>query len=111
GAENLRGKIAFSAVTAGGTRQSYDRNGFNHYTLQEFLFPFEQTAFLCGMHYLPPFAVQGTYRLGDAELTSYSAGYSRLLEYLALDEIPVQEIVQHPYLNDWLAMRRQGTGS
>ncbi len=111
GAENLKGKLAFNTVTAGGTRQSYERNGFNRYTLQEFLYPFEQTAHLCGMHFLPPFAVQGTYRLSDAELSACADSYSRLLEYLALDELPVQEGLRHPYLNDWLAMKQQGAGS
>mgnify|MGYP001768526697 CR=1 FL=1 len=79
--------------------------------LQEFLFPFEQTAHLCGMQYLPPFAVQGTYRLSSEELSAIAARYGAMLECLALDELPVQEIRQHPYLNDCLAVRRQGAGS
>ncbi len=83
GAENLTGKIVFNTVTAGGTKESYARDGFNCYTMQEFLYPFEQTAKLCGMHYLPPFAVQGTYRLTDKELEAHAAEYLGLLERLA----------------------------
>jgi hypothetical protein len=33
--------------------------GYNHFTIRELLRPLEQTAMLCGMTYLPPFALFG----------------------------------------------------
>jgi len=104
GVDNLTGKVAFNAVTAGGTRESYGRDGFNRYTLQEFLYPFEQTARLCRMIYLPPFAVQGTYRMGHEELSWYAALYRGMLEYLCL-HAPGEDMQHHPYLNDWYLER------
>ena len=68
GGDALQGKIAFNVVTTGGARESYQRTGRNRFTIGEFLVPFDQTASLCDMIYLPPFAVQGTYLLTDQQL-------------------------------------------
>ncbi len=109
GVDNLKGKAAFNAVTAGGTRESYDRVGFNHYSMQEFLYPFEQTARLCKMEYLPPFAVQGTYRLSEAELSWYAALYKAMLDHLSHHGIS-EDMHKHPYMNDWLLDRHLRKG-
>ncbi|MGB0749683.1 MAG: NAD(P)H-dependent oxidoreductase [Magnetospiraceae bacterium] len=53
----LRGKILFNAITAGGAKLAYHAEGYNHFTIRELLRPIEQTALLCGMRYLPPFAL------------------------------------------------------
>jgi glutathione-regulated potassium-efflux system ancillary protein KefG len=106
GVDNLKGKVAFNTITAGGTRESYDREGFNRYTMQEFLYPFEQTARLCKMNYLPPFAVQGTYRLSDAELSWYAALYKTMVEFLLHCDLQ-KDMLKHPYLNDWF-LEKQG---
>ncbi len=103
GGEFLKGKTAFNVVTTGGTRESYQDDGFNRFTLREFLRPFEQTARLCKMNYLPPFAVQGTYRLASAEISRLAAAYRRLLELLSTGEWRPEEMAVHPLLNDWLA--------
>jgi glutathione-regulated potassium-efflux system ancillary protein KefG len=99
GGDNLKGKFAFNAISTGGTRESYDRNGFNRYTMQEFLYPFEQTVKLCKMHYLPPFAVQGTYRLVPDEISWYANLYKSLLEFLSHGDL--HGLDQYTYLNDW----------
>ncbi len=106
GVHNLEGKAAFNAVTTGGTRESYDRGGFNRYSLQEFLYPVEQTARLCRMNYLPPFAVQGTYRLSDAELSWYTALYRAILECLSRGDL-AGDMHEHRCLNDWY-LEKQG---
>jgi glutathione-regulated potassium-efflux system ancillary protein KefG len=100
GVDNLKGKVAFNAVTAGGTRESYGRAGFNRYSMQEFLYPFEQTARLCKMEYLPPFAVQGTYRLSEAELSWYAALYKAMLDHLSHHGIS-EDMHKKAYMNDW----------
>lgn len=53
----LRGKIFFSALTAGGDREAYQKTGQNLFTIRELLQPLEQTANLCHMTYLPPFVL------------------------------------------------------
>jgi len=101
GGDFLKDKTALNVVTTGGTRESYLPEGFNRYSLTEFLRPFEQTARLCKMNYLPPFAVQGSYRLSDAELEAYAGDYARLLGRLSLGDYDVQTLQSYAYLNDW----------
>jgi glutathione-regulated potassium-efflux system ancillary protein KefG len=107
-AEALKGKTAFNAITTGGSRESYGPDGFNRFTLREFLRPFEQTARLCKMFYLPPFAVQGTYRLSDAELSRHAGDYLRLLQLLSGMPHHAEDPSRFDFLNDWLeAVQRE----
>ena len=56
----LHGKRLVCALTAGGSEDAYRSSGYNHYTIRELLRPVEQTAILCGMTYLPPYALFGS---------------------------------------------------
>ena len=98
----LKDKIVFNALTAGGARESYATNQHNRFTLREFLVPFEQTAALCKMIYLPPFAVHGTHLLTDKQLADHVALYHKLLGRLTTGDIPLESICRYEYLNDWL---------
>jgi glutathione-regulated potassium-efflux system ancillary protein KefG len=75
----LRGKLTLNAITAGGGEDSYRRETGNSFTVGEFLAPFEATARLCGMVWLPPFVVHGTHRLGEAEIAAHAGDYRRTL--------------------------------
>lgn len=76
----LEGKLWLSAVTAGGSEDSYCRAGGNRYTVRELLAPLEQTARLCRMQFLPPFFVFGTHGLRDStDFDSHGAQYRTLL--------------------------------
>jgi len=99
---NLKNKIIFNVITSGGTREVYAANGHNRFTIREFLFPFEQTATLCKMIYLPPFAVQGTYLLTATALKSHVAMYHTLLERLAKGDFDVEALKKVEFLNDWI---------
>jgi len=100
--DNLKNKIIFNVITSGGTREVYAANGHNRFTIREFLFPFEQTATLCKMIYLPPFAVQGTYLLTAEALKSHVTMYHTLLERLAKGDFDVAALKNVEFLNDWL---------
>jgi glutathione-regulated potassium-efflux system ancillary protein KefG len=63
----LRGKKFLSVITTGGGEDSYCQEGYNRFSIRQLLAPFEQTAFLCGMDYLPPFIVHGTHKLTKAQ--------------------------------------------
>src|SRR4030042_406589 len=67
---NLKDKIIFNTLTAGGTREAYAAGQHNNFTIREFLIPFEQTATLCKMIYLPPFAN----KLGVGSVLGYLLG-------------------------------------
>lgn len=88
----LHGKVILNAITSGGNRDAYQRTGYNRFTLREFLAPFEQTAVLCGMHYLSPFAVQGTHRLTDRELESAGQAYGKLINRLVSGDFDVEKM-------------------
>ena len=79
GGRALQGKTLVSAITTGGREEAYGRQGSNRFTMRQLLAPIEQTAHLCGMDYLPPFVVHGTYGLGEAEIETAAADYRRLL--------------------------------
>jgi len=102
GVYSLRDKIIFNALTSGGTRETYTANGHNRFTVREFLAPFDQTARLCKMVYLPPFVVQGTHLLTEEQLSLHAALYRTLLERLVRGEFSVETIGRFAFLNDWL---------
>jgi glutathione-regulated potassium-efflux system ancillary protein KefG len=57
GGEALKGKALMNAITTGGPREAYAAEGYNRFTIRQFLAPFDQTARLCNMAYLAPFVV------------------------------------------------------
>ncbi len=99
GGNALEGKKALNVLTAGGTRAVYCSEGRNNYTINEFLRPFEQTARLCGMDYLPPFTVLGTHQLTEEDLHSHVEQYQHLIERLKEGDLSV-ESSECLYLND-----------
>ncbi|MHA7128548.1 glutathione-regulated potassium-efflux system oxidoreductase KefF [Algoriphagus namhaensis] len=79
GGTYLQNKYILNAITSGGSQEAYGPSGKNRYTVSEFLRPFEQTAKLCGMRYLPYFQVAGTHRLTSGELTLKAEEYKKLI--------------------------------
>jgi len=86
GQEALWEKNFMIAVTTGGPAQSFQRDGFNRHTLEEFLCPFQQTAALCGMRYWPPFVVHGTHQLTDDQVAKHAAVYRDFLLMIIKNE-------------------------
>ncbi|MDN3667295.1 NAD(P)H-dependent oxidoreductase [Algibacter miyuki] len=78
----LQSKTCLNVITTGGSREVYCSEGSNSFTVRQFLRPFEQTANLCGMHYLPPFAAMETHKLTDEALTNYANQYANLVTLL-----------------------------
>ena len=88
----LHGKILFNALTAGGLEAAYCAEGYNHFTIRELLHPIEQTAMLCGMTYLPPFALFGSRTaIEEGRVGRHIADWVWLLE--AIREAQVQGLV------------------
>lgn len=57
GAMALKDKLFMCALTAGGPKDAYQQDGYNHFTIAELLRPLEQMASLTNMTYLPPFTL------------------------------------------------------
>ncbi len=79
----LAGKYFIAACSAGGPGAAYDTDGYNHYTLRELLRPLEQTAHLCHMRYLPPFALFGSRTAAEeGRLEAHVKWFTTLLDTL-----------------------------
>jgi glutathione-regulated potassium-efflux system ancillary protein KefF len=72
GGEALRGKDLWLAASTGGPEDSYRPDGYNRYFFDAFLYPYEQTAALVGMRWLPPLVLHGAHRIGDTELAAHA---------------------------------------
>lgn len=75
----LKNKYVFNAITSGGVKEAYSSLGKNRFSMEEFLRPFEQTAYLCNMRYLPYFHVGGTHRISPQELDGIATVYRDLI--------------------------------
>ena len=62
GGTALQGKDLWLVATTGGPEASYHPQGYNRYFFDAFLPPYEQTAALCGMRFLPPLVLHGARR-------------------------------------------------
>jgi glutathione-regulated potassium-efflux system ancillary protein KefG len=98
---HLRGKLTFNAITTGGPQQVYRPEGRNRFTMRQFLAPWEQTAWLCGMHYLAPFVTHGSFRLNsDADVAPHAAAYRRLLEAVRDHRVDLELAARAERMND-----------
>lgn len=97
---SLEGKWLFNTISSGGSFDAYTKEGLNKYSIKELIPPFEQTARLCRMNYLPPFIVHGTHKLEDEEIQMYADKYKNLLEGLVNEKFSMDELNSKFYLND-----------
>ena len=82
GGTALQGKRMMQVITTGGSESAYTEDGLNRYTIRELLRPFERTARLCGMDYLPPFVAFGSLRMNADDIARYGREYRAILEAL-----------------------------
>lgn len=98
----LRDKRFFNLITAGGSAQAYRREGYNRFTIRELLSPIEQTVYLCGMIYLPPYVIHSTHRMLEADIEVTAERYQLLLTLLQEDKIDSDKLRQRETLNEAL---------
>ena len=78
GGTRLHGKQLLVATSIGGHIEVYRAGGRNHFTMSEILRPFQATANICGMSYLPCFVVNGV--LNDQELAKRAVEYLNCIQ-------------------------------
>ena len=78
-AAKLHGKFMMQAISTGGAEHSYHPQGKNRFEIRELLNPFNQTAYLCGMAYLEPFAIFLGRRIPEADLVQRVEKYRDLI--------------------------------
>lgn len=82
GGQALRGKDLWLVATTGGPEASYHPTSYNRYFFDAFLPPYEQTAALCGMRFLPPLVLHGARSAPEAEVAAHVKTFAdRLASY------------------------------
>ncbi|MFM7698296.1 MAG: NAD(P)H-dependent oxidoreductase [Limnohabitans sp.] len=77
GGQALAGKSLMVAITTGGPEKVYQHDGSNHFTIDELLRPFEQTANLCGMKWQKPFVMYGVRYLDQVGINQLCIDYQK----------------------------------
>ncbi len=96
----LTGKKAISVISTGGKKNVYCQEGRNHFTINQFLTPFNQSANLCGMTYLPPFVVHGSHTISDKGIEECTKMYLDLILGLRDEKIDLTALLSKEYSND-----------
>ncbi|MCK8491296.1 NAD(P)H-dependent oxidoreductase [Spirosoma sp. RP8] len=98
----LAGKKMGCIISCGGGPDTYLPTGRNHYPVDQFLLPFEQTARLCKMEYLPPFVVYGTFHITKEVIRQSGEQYQTILSALANDRLNALNYQEATYFNELL---------
>ena len=96
----LHGKIFFNAITAGGAEAAYRADGYNHFTIRELLHPLEQSAMLCGMTYLPPYALfSARTAVDEGRIEEHVENWIKLLQAIRDDRLDLFSAQSQANLN------------
>ncbi|MET0244449.1 MAG: NAD(P)H-dependent oxidoreductase [Flavitalea sp.] len=106
GGTRLAGKFLMNAITAGGREEVYQASGYNRFTVRELLSPFDQTAHLCKMNYLPPFVVHDTHRMEPETIQAQARHYHDLLTALRDDKLDLNALLSGRYINEHIPSPR-----
>ncbi|RZL68019.1 MAG: NAD(P)H dehydrogenase [Variovorax sp.] len=79
GGTALEGKDMWLVATTGGPEESYHPQSYNRYFFDAFLPPYEQTAALCGMRFLPPLIFHGARSAPEAEVKAHVGTFAERL--------------------------------
>jgi len=79
GGTALQGKDVWVVASTGGPQDSYRPDSYNRYFFDAFLPPYEQTAALCGMRFIPPLTIHGAHRVTEAEVAEQAQVYAQRL--------------------------------
>ena len=96
----LAGKFMMNVLSTGGGPDAYRAKGTNRHTIPEFLAPFNQTARLCKMTYLPPFVVYEGRRLESSELRRAGEEYRSILTGLRDRKIDPHALARYEVANN-----------
>jgi len=75
----LHNKDFMLAISTGGKEQAYQREGNNHFTIDELLFPYQAMSYRCGLQYHSPFVIHGSYNLSNEDILAHADRFRNLL--------------------------------
>ena len=96
----LEGKWVMSAVSTGGRSEVYSKTGANRFTVNEFLAPFNQSATLCRMLYLPPFVTHGSHTISKEELNKQVIVYRNTITALRDEKFRAEDFQAIKNMNE-----------
>ncbi|AMO22800.1 glutathione-regulated potassium-efflux system ancillary protein KefG [Ramlibacter solisilvae] len=100
GGDALQGKDLWLVTTTGGPESAYHPQGYNRYFFDAFLPPYEQTAALCGMRFLPPLVLHGARRASEEALAAHVQVFVERLrsypDWPEIDELPPCPVCEVP---------------
>ena len=76
----LEGKDLWLVASTGGAEDSYQPSGYNRHSFDAFLPPYEQTAALCGMRFLPPLILHWAHRAEPDQVLSHVEAFAQRLQ-------------------------------
>ena len=79
GGDALRGTDLWLVTSTGGPESSYRGDGYNRYFFDAFLPPYEQTANLVGLRFLPPLVLHAAHRVAEADIQAHAALFAQRL--------------------------------
>ena len=79
GGDALRGADLWLVTSTGGPESSYRGDGYNRYFFDAFLPPYEQTANLVGLRFLPPLVLHAAHRVAEADIQAHAALFAQRL--------------------------------
>lgn len=92
----LEGKDLWLATSTGGAEAAYHPAGYNRYFFDAFMPPYEQTAALCGMRFLPPMVLHGAHNADRPTVEAHAATFGkRLASYPHWPELTELEEREH----------------
>lgn len=106
----LRGKKLMSVISTGGRESLFQKKGYNRHTMSEFLIPIRQSAFVCGMTYLPPFVIHGTHNMTKETIAGHGEDYRKIIIALRDGRLDLEAAGRFPRLNtdtDSIIMREE----
>lgn len=92
GTQALLGKDLWLVTSTGGTAEAYHPSGHNRHFIDAFWPPYEQTAALAGMRFLPPMVLHGAHQVDDDEVAAHATLFAQRLatypEWPELADLP-----------------------
>ena len=79
-ARALAGRDLWLVASTGGPESAYSPRGYNRYFFDAFLPPYEQTAALCGLRFLPPLLLHGALAASREAVEAHAHSYVERLE-------------------------------
>lgn len=96
----LEGKAFLPVVTTGGPERAYSEHGSNHFRLRTLLSPLEQTANLCHMRFIAPYALFSSHEAGgDGRIDRHLEGYRHMIEALRDETFDLDAAARADLLN------------